>query len=856
MSINAFKTPILSVILLIVVVSLLPLAMMAQTNYENYTFVTFAGPQESPGWYDGSNSAAGFFNPFGAAVDSAGNVYVADTSNHTIRKITPAGMVSTLAGSQSQHGTNDGVGVAARFYYPAGVAVDTSNNLYVADSSNYTIRKISPAGAVTTLAGSPTLSGTNNGVGSAAMFNAPNGVAVDRSNNVYVADTSNHTIRKITPAGDVSTMAGLAGVSGTNNGTGSAARFYNPFGLTVDTNGNVYVADTYNHTIRKITPAGGVTNLAGLPTVSGTNNGTGSAAKFNYPTGVTVDNSGNVYVADYLNDTIRKVSPTGIVTNMAGAAGISGYTNGTGSAARFNQPSGVAVDGSGNIFIADYLNNLIRKMTPLAAVTDYAGVGGGLGTNDGVGRAARFNYPAGVAVDTNHNLYVADLANDTIRKITPAGVVATLAGLAGTSGTANGTGSSARFYQPFGVAVDTNGNVFVADTYNHTIREITPGGSASTFAGSAGTAGTNDGNGTSAKFNLPYAVAVGTNSTLYVADSQNNTIRKITPAKAVTTLAGSPTLSGTNDGVGNAARFNFPAGIAADSLGNVYVADTGSHTIRKVTSTGVVTTLAGSPGISGFADGNGSTARFFSPFGVATDGVGNLYVADFHYSLIRKITAAGEVTTLAGTVGESGFIDGTGAAARFHSPEGIAVAKDGALYLADASNHAIRKGYAAPPDLPVVDLPLAKPGIVRHLDVTNLTTTTWSWSVVRYPSASLSQLSSMTVQNPTFTPDVYDVYLVRFKGTDNLGRLAIGMLELEGTSEPQINNIQLLGGNVVLTGADGAPGASYSVLTSTNLTLPTDGWTVLPGNNFDTNGNFTFTNGTNGSPLFYRIRVP
>jgi len=498
-------------------------------------------------------------------------------------------------------------------------------------------------------------------------------------------------------------------------------------------------------------------------------------------------------------------------------------------------------------------------MTAGGTVTDFAGKAVVSGTNNGTGNTARFNFPAGVAVDTNNNVYVADQNNHTIRKITPAGVVTNLAGLAGADGSANGTGTAARFYGPRGVAVDTNGMVYVADTLNHTIRKITPAGSVSLFAGSAGNPGTSDGTGNSAKFFNPFAVAVGTNSIVYVADTYNHTIRKITSTRVVTTLAGSPLVGGTNDGVGDAARFYYPEGIAADNVGNVYVADRGNHTIRKITPDRQVTTLAGVPNSNlAFADGAGPDARFYSPFGVAVDGSGNVYVGDYNNSLIRKITPAGVVTTLAGTPGASGFIDGTGASARFNTPEGIAVGKDGTLYLADASNHAIRKGYPAPPDMPVVDLPVEKPGVTRHLDVTNLTTTSWSWRIVRYPANSLAQLSSTTIRNPTFTPDLVDVYAVRFQGTDSLGRLAIGILELQGvaTLGPQIGSIKVFGSDVVLTGSGGTPGVAYSVLISSNVSLPMSSWTTLPGNNFDGNGNFNFTNGVSGSTKMYRISVP
>ncbi len=847
----------LTAVLLVVGLCALP-SVQGQTNYENYTFITLAGPPESPGWYDGPGSAARFNNPFGIAVDAATNVYVADNVNHTIRKISPSGVVTTLAGSANRPGTNDGVGAAAQFNGPRGLALDTNNNLYVADTSNHTIRKITPTGLVTTFAGSPTLSDTNNGVGSAARFSYPNGVAVDTNNNVYVADTANHTIRKITPAGAVSDFAGLAAVSGTNNGTGPAARFNTPFGVGVGTNSHVYVVDSYNHTIRRITPAGAVTTLAGLATVSGTNNGTGTAARFNNPTDLVADRGGNIFVADYVNHAIRKVTSAGVVTSVAGMLGVYGYTNATGTAARFNAPAGVGLDGGTNLFVADLGNHVVRKVTPAAVVTTVAGTYGGPGATDGYATNALFNYPAGVAVDGNTNVYVADYSNQTIRKISPTGVVTNFAGSPGLVGTNNGTGSAARFASPAGIAVDTNGTIYVADTGNQTIRKITPAGVVTLFAGLAQQAGTNNGTGTGARFHFPYAVAVGTNSTLYVVDYGSQLVRKITPAGVVTTLAGSAYVTGTNDGIGAAAEFNFPAGIAADSTGNVYVADNGNQTIRKITAAGVVTTLAGAPAEFGFADGVGGAARFHSPFGIAVDATGNIFVADFNNLLIRKVTPAGAVTTLAGLPGAEAFADGTGATARFNSPEGIALGPGGVLYVADSGNQAIRKGYPAPTDVAVVDLPLDNPGVTRQLDVANLTTTSWSWSFVRYPAPAVAQLSSTTNRNPTLTPDLADTYTVRFRGTNSLGRLSIGLLELTGIGsiEPRIRQIQTAGANVVLTGNGGAPGAPYSVLKSSNVGLPVGSWSVLPGSQFDNNGGFTFTNGPGGSPAFYQLRVP
>jgi streptogramin lyase len=583
--------------------ALMPLALLictrqaaGQTTYTPYTFATLAG-NAGYGSADGTGSAARFYRPQGLAADSAGNVYVADTYNDTIRKMSPTGVVTTLAGQAGSIGSTDATGSAARFgnlygsvpIGPAGVTTDSTGNVYVADTYSHTIRRVTPEGAVTTLAGLAGVSGALNGTGSAARFNYPQGLAVDTNGDVYVADSNNYTLRKVTPLGVVTTLAGLAYYSGSADGTNSAARFYSPTGVALIANGSFYVSDRDNDTIRQVTPMGTnwvVTTAAGLAGGSGNVDGTGSSARFRQPYGMAVDTNGTLFVADSNNHTIRAVTPAGAVTTLAGQAGVPGTNNGTGSAAQFNLPFGVAVDSATNLYVGDCNNQTIRKMTPVGTnwvVSTLAGLAGVSGTNDGTGSAARFFNPSGVAVDTDGNLYVADYSNHAIRKVTPAGMVTTLAGLAGTFGAANGTGSVARFYQPYGVAVDSATNVYVADSGNYTIRKVTPAGVVTTLVGLAGNYGSADGIGSAARFYYPYGVAADANANVCVADYANNTIRKVTPAGAVTTLAGlaGNTNRGSADGTGSAARFNSPYGVAVDSAGNVYVADTGNNVIRK-----------------------------------------------------------------------------------------------------------------------------------------------------------------------------------------------------------------------------------------------------------------------------------
>jgi sugar lactone lactonase YvrE len=324
---------------------------------------TLAGQAGAKGSADGSGSAATFSNPLNIAADAAGNLYVTDDINNTIRKITSAGQVTTLAGKAGSKGSTNGMGVAARFTGPFGIACDTAGNLYVSESDNNTIRKITSTGKVTTVAGKAGSVGSTDGVGAAARFDSPCGIARDAVGNLFIVDGSHFTIRKITPAGKVTTLAGQSGSQGSADGVGAAARFMGPTGIACDSAGNLYVTDSANNTIRKITSTGKVTTLAGKAGSAGGTDGVGAAASFNNPTGIACDASGNLYVCDSDNCAIRKITPAGQVTTVAGKAGSVGGADGSGAAATFNDPTGIACDSAGNLYVCDYGNDTIRKIT-------------------------------------------------------------------------------------------------------------------------------------------------------------------------------------------------------------------------------------------------------------------------------------------------------------------------------------------------------------------------------------------------------------------------------------------------------------------------------------------------------------
>lgn len=622
-----------------------------------------AGVPGGAGNADGKGRDARFHYPYGLAFDALGNLYVGEFENHLLRKVSPGGVVTTLAGG-SLAKKADGQGRDASFSYPMGVAVDTSGNVYVADSNNGALRKVTPSGLVTTLANI-----------------SASGVAVDSSGTLFV--TSGSAVVKVNAAGVVSPFAGDATQTGSVDGTGGAARFGGPAAIAIDLSGTLYVVDDVNYTIRKVTREGVVTTLAGAPGQSGDLDGVGSAARFKFGalSGIAVDRAGNLYVTEFYNSTIRRVTPSGAVTTLAGFPGQSGIADGTGNGARFSGPAGVAVDAEGNVFVSDGTNSTIRKVTPGGVVTTFAGAPLSQGGTDGVGTSARFGGPNSVALDDHGNAYVSESGNHTLRKVSPVGVVTTLAGASGQPGYADGPGSAARFSYPRGIAVDALGYVYVG-----AVRKVSPGGLVTTLAGSPDQTGSSDGVGVAARFNGLPGLATDASGNIYVADSSNHTLRKVTPEGVVTTLAGSAGQEGSVDGTGGAARFRFPLGVVADSLGNLYVADSGNGLVRRVTPAGVVTTVAGAAGQTGWSDGRGSSARFVSPNAITIDRTGNIFVCDSH--VVRKVTADGAVTTVAGVRGKLGVQPGR-LPASLHNPMGIVAAPDGTLFFVDETENVL-----------------------------------------------------------------------------------------------------------------------------------------------------------------------
>lgn len=680
-------------------------------------------------WAYENNLPATFNNPVAVWMDTSSNVFVIDNSRRIRRIDAVSGAVTTFAGSTS--GSVDGTGVAAKFSAPTGITGDSAGNLYTTDSGSGRVRKVTPAGVVTTLVGSGTFQFTGE------LTSVVNGIGTDPAGNLYVADLGNHRICKVTSEGVVTTIAGSSGVSGSTDGTGSDARFFEPAGLVVDSTGtNIYVVDFRNHTIRKVVIATGeVTTVAGAAGIPAWHDATGIAARFNYPHGIGMDAS-NLYVTEAPHTVRQIVISTGAVTTVAGVPSLLGTADGSGGLSRLNNPQGIFVRGT--IVIADFANHTIRRYSG-GGLTTLAGVAGAAGTANGPRLASANEVPpatrlssssspwtlaftytqpspgqvlsvtdlvtagwttppyglVGVApygiTQASPDYYITDRYGGKVYKVSGVtGVVTFLAG-SGSGSSVDGGPTGASFVEPRGITSDGQ-NLYIADYGGHTIRKVSIAtGTVSTIAGS-GTASSVDGTGTAATFKGPEGILYY-NANLYVTEPLSHTVRKIVlSTRVVTTLAGTAGAPGSTDDTGALARFNGPKGITTDNGGNIYLADSGNHTIRKiVVSTGVVTTIAGTATTSGSADGTGADARFNAPLGLVYNS-NAVYVADTSNNTIRKVTTGGVVTTLAGTaeVG-TGFLDGTGAAARFAAPWNLTVLGS-ALYVADgAVNPAIRK---------------------------------------------------------------------------------------------------------------------------------------------------------------------
>jgi uncharacterized protein (TIGR03437 family) len=621
----------------------------------------------------------------GVAAGPEGNFYVADPDNHTILKVGPDGILEPFAGNGIAFFSGEGERAAdAGILLPLSVAADARGNVYLGEYDGR-IRRVSPEGLIYTVAGTG-VSGYSGDGGPArnARIGSPHGLAVDRAGNIYIADSTQHRVRRIGADGIITTIAGNGrkGKSG-DLGPATEAELNGPMSVAVDEAGNIFIADTGNSMVRAVTTDGRI-----LPVVGGfgfdTSDGAHSLAALIFPTAVALDREGFLYVADAYSDRVFRVGGDLIVRNLAGGQG-RGYSGdgGPGTKAQLDFPSGVAVDAAGNVLIAERGSGRVRRVSTDGSIRTAAGNGQfRTGGDGGPAVRAALYLPTAAAADASGNLYIAEPLRGRVRRVLPSGRIDTFAGPA------------AGLHAPYGVIADANGNIYISDWFANLIHKVAPDGTVSVIAGTAGLGDPGEGvEATKAQLRDPRHMTIDRAGNIYFTEGLAHRVRKISPAGIITTVAGTGQAGFSGDG-GPAARaqLNLPVGIAVDRAGNLFISEKENHRIRRITPSGIISTVAGTGQKAYSGDGGvAAQAALNAPAGLVFDQEGSLYVADEGNHRVRRISPAGIMTTVAGTglVGLSGD-GGPATQATFASPTAVVVDARGTLYIADWGNHRIR----------------------------------------------------------------------------------------------------------------------------------------------------------------------
>ena len=732
-------------------ISCLMLFFSIESNSYGQNIVTVIGKGGvsigNGGWdADGGPATSNQLNiPLGVALDASGNVYIVDASNRRIRKVTPSGIVSTVAGHPqlgSNYSASEGV-VPTTIEYRStmyDVAIDPSGNIYFTEMDR--MRKITVAtNLVNSYAGRSFANGYGGDGGLATavgvQFRAMASISIDGSGNVYIADRDNRRIRMVTAAtGIVTSVVGIgtnaAGGFAGDGGLATAAQIEKPHGLEVNSAGDIFFGDRDNSRIRKVIKSTGIiTTIAGTGTVGYTGDGgLATAAKITYPTGVAVHpGNGDIYFVDQNNQCVRKITvSTGVITTVAGNQALgAGYTGdgGPATSAQLNfpivtagtatSPINLAVDASGNIYIPDRGNNVVRKVDGATGIsTTFAGTGvGGYVANGGPGTSSYHFLTKGVATDASGNLYCIGNSNggSQVRKLTTAGVITTVAGTGVSGYLGDGGLATAARIGADGIATDASGNLYIVEQNNSRIRKVDASTGIITTIAGTGTAGYSGDTGpaTAAQIDIDGSdnagIAVDGAGNIYFADGNpfngtNYRIRKINSSGTITTIAGGNAAGFAGDGglaTAVGCQIDWPCQIALDASGNVYFASaqTGSTCIRKINvSTGIISTVAGNHTLASTGDGGLATAAAInSPRGVAIDASGNMYIAEAQGNCVRKVNTLGIISTIAGT-GVAGFSGdgGLATAAQMNFPSAVALTNDGGcFFVADWPNNRVRK---------------------------------------------------------------------------------------------------------------------------------------------------------------------
>ena len=629
-------------------------------------------------------TAVSIGTPKGVAVDSNGNIYFSDYENSQLYMVATSGVLSTYAGSDIWGYSGDGgPATLASIWGPTSIAIGNAGNVYFVDQDSHILRKINTSGIITSLG---------------ASFTTSAGIAADHSGNVFFIDDDDQIVIELKSTGGTITYAGSATLGPVYSGDGGQATdagLEQPLGLAVDNTGNLFIA-CGNH-VRKVDTTGIITTVAGSTTAGFSGDGwPATMAELHGASNVAVGLHGSLYISDQTNNRIRKIDSLGIIRTVVGT-GVAGFggDGGLATAALINAPESIAPDRYGNLILADLNNKRLRIVDTSGIIKTI--IGGGAVEDGWPATYASLNSPNGICSDAAGNIYIADYLDHRVRKVDLSGIITTIAGtgISGYSGD-GGPATMANLQKPNSVITDAAGNVYISDIGDERIRMVNAAGIISTFAG-----GGSGGDGipaTAANLNGPVGVTADGLGNIFIAESNHNCIRRVNSSGIISTYAGNGTAGYSGDGASATdAELKNPTGIAFDESGNLIIADNGNNCVRLVNSSGIISTIAGMGTAGYYGDGGAATvAELQSPYGVAADIIGQIYISDQGNNIIRKVNSMGYISTLAGN-DTSGFRGdgGPATAAELHSPAGICIDATGNLLIADASNNRIRKVIVA-----------------------------------------------------------------------------------------------------------------------------------------------------------------
>jgi uncharacterized protein (TIGR03437 family) len=718
-------------------------------------------------------------------LDSSGNPVFAVPYRNVIVRGNPDGTLTRLAGTGNPGFSGDGAKATnATLRFPKGAAFDSAGNLYIADTGNNRVRIVTQDGTISTFAGADQGSIAEHIPAKQAALSIPSSVIVDALNNVYINDQGNHRIRKVTPDLLIGTYIGNGTTPFQNNQPATATSLINPEGMALDSSGALYVADFGGNRVLKVDPQTLlVANIAGTGAPGeASDNGQANTSPLRSPGGVAVDAARNVYISDTGNFKVRKIAANGTISVFAGNGQISFSGDGGPAAnASLNAPFGLAIDAKSNVFIADRDNFRVRRVDTSLKISTVAG--NGTSFDNGVPATGLFLFqPTGVNVAADGSLYISDAGSDIVRRVRTDGQAFTFAGNGGHGyGGDGGLATLAELSTPFNVAFDSVGNLYIADADNNVIRQVDTTGVITTVAGN-GTRGYNGDTipATQASLNSPTSIAFDAAGSIYIADSGNSRIRRVSGG-VITTVAGTGNslFFGENVAAATAALSN-PISVAIDANGNLLVADTGNNCVRRISLPGmIITTVAGRGQVAGTAadGGNARTASLGLVFGVAADAAGDVYLTDTTNNLVRKVSAANVISTIAGN-GKPGFSGDGGSAtqASLNLPFQVAVDNAGNVFIADFGNDRIRVVSAAPPSfqtdsnllaitaasggLPADPQPVNLASPLAGLPYSTSITPTASWLTVTPPSGQMPAKINVLADPSQLQPGTFDTDLV------------------------------------------------------------------------------------------------